>query len=71
MLAQTAEFLNKHDVRWSICCGTLLGYMRTGHSFGIPWDDDMDIRVHRDDWAMMQVSVGPPPILPPCGTRRI
>lgn len=53
LIKDTAALLDEHSVRWSICCGTLLGFMRTGDSFGIPWDDDVDIRVHRDDWEKL------------------
>ena len=45
--------LNKTDVRYYIDAGTLLGMVRDGGL--IPWDDDLDIAIHADDLALLQL----------------
>ena len=44
----TIEFLNRHNLRWFVGGGTCIGTIR--HKGLIPWDDDIDIFIPRDDY---------------------
>lgn len=44
--------MDKWGVRHSFTAATVLGAYRTGEF--IPWDDDVDVRVHDDDWKTLQ-----------------
>lgn len=48
MLKDIDALCEKHDIKYFLCGGTMLGAVRYGHS--IPWDDDLDIGMLRKDF---------------------
>ena len=48
MLKDIDEICRKHNIKYFLCGGTMLGAIRYGHS--IPWDDDLDIGMLRPDF---------------------
>jgi lipopolysaccharide cholinephosphotransferase len=51
MLSDFAEFADRHDLKYMIAYGTLLGAVR--HEGFIPWDDDIDLEMPRPDYERM------------------
>lgn len=48
VLSLVAQICKKHDIPWYSDYGTTLGAVR--HAGYVPWDDDFDICMMRDDW---------------------
>lgn len=48
MIGELDKVCRKHNIKYTICAGTLLGAIR--HKGYIPWDDDADITMLREDY---------------------
>lgn len=51
IMSAVHRFCEEHNLRYSLACGSMLGAAR--HKGYIPWDDDIDIYLLRDDYNKM------------------
>lgn len=51
ILSAVSDFCRSNNIRYSLACGTMLGCIR--HKGYIPWDDDVDIYLLREDYDKM------------------
>ncbi|MBQ7148644.1 MAG: LicD family protein [Pseudobutyrivibrio sp.] len=51
MLSDFHEYCNKHGIKYTVICGTLLGTIR--HKGFIPWDDDIDVGLEREEYEKL------------------
>ncbi len=61
MLALLDDICAAHDIRYYLAAGSCLGAMR--HRGMIPWDDDIDVYLHREDYDRLSALL--PQALPP------
>jgi hypothetical protein len=62
LLAELDRVCNKYKIKYHVCYGTLLGAVR--HKGFIPWDDDIDVFIMRDDYNRL-LKVAPAEIKTP------
>jgi lipopolysaccharide cholinephosphotransferase len=48
IMVNVADFCDKHQIKYSLAYGTLIGAIR--HKGFIPWDDDIDVFMMRNDY---------------------
>ena len=53
MLVQLDQLCRKHDIKYVIFCGSLLGAVR--HKGFIPWDDDIDVCMLREEYEKFKL----------------
>ena len=62
ILVCIAEYLERHNLRYVLFYGTLLGAVR--HQGFIPWDDDIDIAMPRPDYEEFRKLLKTEPLAP-------
>lgn len=60
MLYDFSEYCEKHQLKYVLCCGTLLGAIR--HQGMIPWDDDIDVSMPREDFDKLHELIKTDPL---------
>ena len=52
LMCNLVDFLESHNLTYLLCGGTMLGAIR--HNGFIPWDDDVDLFMPRDDYEKLK-----------------
>jgi len=60
MISKFDAFCKENGIRYTVICGTLLGTIR--HKGFIPWDDDIDVGVVREDYEKLITLLSEKPI---------
>ena len=52
LLVEFDDICKKYDIHYFLAAGTALGAVR--HHRFLPWDDDMDLYITRDNWNKLR-----------------
>ena len=60
ILKDFADYCDENGLKYVLCCGTLLGAIR--HKGIIPWDDDIDVSMPREDYDRLHELIKTKPL---------
>lgn len=65
LLTELDDILKKHDIEYFLAAGNALGAIRNNQF--LPWDDDIDLYIKRDEWNKLRNLLDNGEIIPPQG----